>query len=678
MSSRLRIALSARDGVSVESPGISPVLSPPGEDIQDGRRSSPHRGRSNRDIARFTTGLDSKTEELSLMDHSSRRRLPSTSTSRSPAFSDDSVDDSSSPAGVPWSPAAEFLASFSDATTRRRALQTDEEGVEVAGYVLGRTLGEGSFSVVREATELETGERVAVKIVRHYPKGTQGGGSSDSLRRRTLSGSGPFQSKASPSEAEADEAHVRAFLEREIAVWSRLTPHPHIVPLLKLHSNSDASYIFMPLLRAGNLLQFINDFGSRGRRRASEPGSRRSGPRRIGPGTASSATSSGGGAFGAGGLDLVHAKLVFSQIVEGIRYLHVDAHVTHNDIKLENILLDDEGHFRIADFGLAEWRGRPSESDMASAGDWGSRSMELPRPPPALASDAPSDGPFSFPDAHGGGAPSPARLPRVGSTLSSTSSTVTVAGSLQYCPPEQVRAASSSSEAGGDDDDVLDPAVDIWALGCVLYALLEGRLPFDDRYEPRLRVRILRADWDIPAALQASTTSRSQTTHHARGLDGRDPELEDEERERALEVLKGCLEPDRRRRWTIQDVVDSRWLTGSTRDDEDEEEGEGEPASLPGRWRRRPSGSKSRSKERSRSKSNQRQQHHPPRQASTSRSRSPGAGPAALYRSFGRQRPPSEDRSSSSRGKSKSLSRDGGQSSQSRVPSVQRGWHAEG
>eukprot|EP00955_Chlamydomonas_euryale_P013488 145342-Chlamydomonas_euryale.AAC.3 len=37
-------------------------------------------------------------------------------------------------------------------------------------YVLGKTLGAGSFGVVREATELSSGRRYAVKTVGKVPK----------------------------------------------------------------------------------------------------------------------------------------------------------------------------------------------------------------------------------------------------------------------------------------------------------------------------------------------------------------------------------------------------------------------------------------------------------------------------------------------------------------------------
>ncbi|KAK9896585.1 kinase-like protein, partial [Cystobasidium minutum MCA 4210] len=270
----------------------------------------------------------------------------------------------------------------------------DEEGEEVDGYILEHIIGQGTFSIVRQARHVETGELVAVKIV-------------------------PDVSLADPA------------LQREVSIWSQLDQtHPYLLPLLHYYEDHIASYIFMPLCKR-NLLQYVK-------------------------------------AHGKGGSQ---TKKIFAQIVVGLRYLHTALNVTHKDIKLENILVDDKGNFKISDFGLAY---------------------------------------------------APNLLLNTGFTFDGT------AGSLQYTSPEQIRSPSPISSL----------AVDIWALGCALYALIDGRLPFDDGFEPRLRVNIMKAEWKLPQALKKAANEQKQIE----------------------EVLRGCLELDVAKRWTIQDIARSDWL----------------------------------------------------------------------------------------------------------------------
>ena len=47
------------------------------------------------------------------------------------------------------------------------------------------------------------------------------------------------------------------------------------------------------------------------------------------------------------------AKFYFAEILLGIEYLH-SKNVVYRDIKPENILIDVDGHIRIADFGLSK------------------------------------------------------------------------------------------------------------------------------------------------------------------------------------------------------------------------------------------------------------------------------------------------------------------------------------
>jgi len=52
-------------------------------------------------------------------------------------------------------------------------------------------------------------------------------------------------------------------------------------------------------------------------------------------------------------LDETMAKFLFKQVALGLAYCHRNL-VLHRDIKLENLLLDDEGFVKICDFGVSQ------------------------------------------------------------------------------------------------------------------------------------------------------------------------------------------------------------------------------------------------------------------------------------------------------------------------------------
>lgn len=645
-------------------------------------------------------------------------RSRSRSRSRSPLESVGEAGDSSI-----MSPAAEFLGSFSSAGSKIRnpsassatpqagfhrqppqarqpssdtwnksfiAPDPDEDGEEVDGYILEKTLGQGTFSVVKSARNKETGEQVAVKIVRHaqyqQPRNQTGmtastysngdGQNKPSDRRpsilgvvrpkrpqraRSCSSPSPFVDNPAagfkqaqldglpagsagglgvmveedglpassapadglPGADDMEEDDVVGDLEmsmadealqKEVAIWSNLDAHPHIVPLLHYHESDFASFIFMPLCEE-NLLKYVRDHGRGGSKSPelapvalpsspprkytlNQTGSRSPPNSTMSPSSASglsraSSISSHAGPVqakvhrsssirlrhpgeivsGGAGLPLPKVKRIFSQIVSGVEYLHLEARVTHKDIKLENILLDRDGEtFKVSDFGLAHaalgadsrpasatWHARldpkkrrehalsdgVAQEIIASAtgvtspvlpslGSAASTMLASTMAAPDNQKSAASNTPFppkppSLTKRRSGHQAVPASLSQLATAFGDA------AGSLQYTSPEQIRSPAP----------VTDASVDIWALGCVLYAMIEGRLPFDDGFEPRLRVNIMKGDWKLPAALESKTD---------------DDEVAGSEKQQIEAVLRGCLEVDPQKRWTIQQIADSEWL----------------------------------------------------------------------------------------------------------------------
>jgi WD40 repeat protein len=112
------------------------------------------------------------------------------------------------------------------------------------------------------------------------------------------------------------------------------------------------------------------------------------------------------------------------QAALGLQYAH-ERGMVHRDVKPDNLMVTDDGQVKILDFGLS--RLAPSQA----------------APPDATASTA----------AH------PSRLTAAG----------TVMGTPDYIAPEQAGDARAA-----------DTRADVYALGCTLYHMLTGRVPFPD------------------------------------------------------------------------------------------------------------------------------------------------------------------------------------------------------
>ncbi|KAL7857707.1 hypothetical protein AOLI_G00178090 [Acnodon oligacanthus] len=107
---------------------------------------------------------------------------------------------------------------------------------------------------------------------------------------------------------EQDMVHIR----REIEIMSSLR-HPHIISIYEVFENKDKIVIVMEYASKGELYDYISE-----RRRLTERETRH----------------------------------FFRQIVSAVHYCHKNG-VVHRDLKLENVLLDENCNIKIADFGLS-------------------------------------------------------------------------------------------------------------------------------------------------------------------------------------------------------------------------------------------------------------------------------------------------------------------------------------
>ncbi|OJJ49816.1 hypothetical protein ASPZODRAFT_128347 [Penicilliopsis zonata CBS 506.65] len=346
------------------------------------------------------------------------------------------------------SPASTFLSMWNGQD--EHASQPDDEGQMVGtDYVLGKQIGFGGFSTVKEAYKVEgTGEtrRLAVKIVRKHVTGK--------------------------SERENDQ--VQAEFDHEVRVWRYLN-HSHVLALDAVYETDYATFCFTKLAIGGTLFDLIRQNRQ--------------------------------------GLELTLAKKYTYQLACALRYLHEDARVVHRDIKLENCLLDPvtaadgtkSSNLVLCDFGMAEWmttdNGCSSLDPYENAAD---------RPPPK--------------------------------TIGPSDTSTSIAGSLEYASPELLSSTSS----------IIHPAVDIWAFGVIVFTIVVGSRPFQDPFAPRIQSNILSGNWDHSAVLG----------------DTEDPEVR-QGRKAALELIKGCLEMEVDRRWTIRRILASEWLRGHAENPDD-------------------------------------------------------------------------------------------------------------
>ncbi|VDC01540.1 unnamed protein product, partial [Peniophora sp. CBMAI 1063] len=246
----------------------------------------------------------------------------------------------------------------------------------------------------------------------------------------------------------------RTRADAEVTLWEGLL-HEHILPLFNTYHTPLATYLFMPLCPSGTLLDIL--------RRDGTPG-----------------------------LPTPFASHLWRQVVSGVRYLHEEAKVVHGDLKLENVLLDAQGSARIADFGLAsqikegEQAPRRQRSVLVARKD-GAGGMSRQR---SSTNQGMGSG---FTGGHWGGARERSSAPVVDSMGVETVYELP-AGSLPYAAPELLHPPAPGAPY------VPATPQDIWALGVMLYALLAGRLPFSDSFEPRLTVKILRGVYDPPPA----------------------------------------------------------------------------------------------------------------------------------------------------------------------------------
>ena len=297
---------------------------------------------------------------------------------------------------------------------------------------------------------------------------------------------------------------ARKRLQHEASVWSSLS-HEHILPLFSVVHTSYADYFFTLYCPAGSLFDIL--------KRDGRPA-----------------------------LPQDDAGMMLRQIVRGIRYLHECAGLVHGDLKLENVLVDEMGVCRIADFGLSRKIGslddnsednEEPEHHLATGNPSIHRSLTVP--------SSRKQRPHHLQLNHTINHHNNARHRNSTSTIEPTPSFQP--GSLPYAAPELLLPQTSGALRP-------HPSQDIWALGVMLYTLLTGRLPYCDAFEPRLQMKILKGMSHL--SIFHEVFSPLPGTYDVPPGIGRGAER----------ILGGCLERSVANRWSIAMVDEVSWGVG--------------------------------------------------------------------------------------------------------------------
>lgn len=108
------------------------------------------------------------------------------------------------------------------------------------------------------------------------------------------------------------ERKSKVKLRQEVSILEKIH-HDNIVKLYETFETSKHLVFVMELCTGGDLLSYV-----RRRRKLKEP----------------------------------YAKVIFKQIIEGLEYCH-SKRILHRDVKLENILLNQDGVVKVCDFGVS-------------------------------------------------------------------------------------------------------------------------------------------------------------------------------------------------------------------------------------------------------------------------------------------------------------------------------------
>ncbi|PPQ67703.1 hypothetical protein CVT24_002759 [Panaeolus cyanescens] len=160
-------------------------------------------------------------------------------------------------------------------------------------WKVGRTLGKGFSGRVRIARHSKTGQFAAIKIITK----------------------GSLPSRVSLNRLADEVEHSLLAVEREIVVM-KLIDHPNIMKLYDVWETSSSLYLILEYVQGGELFEYLCSNGRLSKKEAVD---------------------------------------YFQQLICAVDYCH-RFNIAHRDLKLENVLIDQDSNIKVADFGMAAWQ----------------------------------------------------------------------------------------------------------------------------------------------------------------------------------------------------------------------------------------------------------------------------------------------------------------------------------
>jgi len=206
-----------------------------------------------------------------------------------------------------------------------------------------------------------------------------------------------------------------------------------------------------------------------------------------------------------GHLSEQEANQITRQLLEALRFLHVDQKIVHRDLKPENILMvKDRIQIKIIDFGFAKFFGQASEVPFPVTPNPMFNAMNLS--PQATIPNTPSELIMNTP-----------------------------LGSLKYCAPEILKRLVTHGVQARITTRTDIQKLDMFAAGVVTYVMLGGSFPFSSKSRQALALQI------------------------ERGIRFPDSRFEGVS-EDAKDYCRMMLHPDRRKRPLAFEALNHKWL----------------------------------------------------------------------------------------------------------------------